>query len=225
MAEKKLLILRLEGALQSWGATSKWDDRGSEEFPTKSGVIGMLGCALGMTRGDPELAELNDAVVMAVRADRCGERCVDFQTVTGAPLYNAEGKPRSSGNTFISNRVYLQDACFTVILEMDDKWHERIVAALKEPKWCLYLGRKTCVPSRPVLECEAPEYDSVNAALFEYPPADRASYPMPYETEIPDACLSTVSRPDSLIDANRGFVRRTIWKGSVKEQKDVSYQN
>ena len=94
MAEKKLLILRLEGALQGWDAASKWDERGVEEFPTKSGVLGLLGCALGLERGAPELAELNEAITMAVRTDRRGDRFTDFQTVTGTPLRNAEGKPK-----------------------------------------------------------------------------------------------------------------------------------
>ena len=40
MTEKKLLILRFDGALQSWDASSKWDERGTEDFPTKSGVVG-----------------------------------------------------------------------------------------------------------------------------------------------------------------------------------------
>lgn len=44
MEEKKtLLILRLEGALQSWGDHSKWDVRDSGDFPSKSGVVGVRG--------------------------------------------------------------------------------------------------------------------------------------------------------------------------------------
>lgn len=225
MAENKLLILRLEGALQSWGATSKWDDRDTEDFPTKSGIVGLLGCAMGISRGDPALAELNAAITIAVRADRRGERITDFQTVTGSPLRNAEGKPKSTGNTLISERVYLQDACFSVFIETEPYWHDRIISALNAPKWCMYLGRKACVPSRPVLECADPEYASLNVALIGYPPADRPTYPMTYETEQPDDSLSSITRPDSLIHADRGFVRRTVWKGSIKEEDDVSDKN
>lgn len=217
MAEKKLLILRLEGALQAWDATSKWDERSTEDFPTKSGVVGLLGCALGLERGDPELAELNAALTMAVRADRPGERFAEFQTVTGSPLRNAEGKPKSTGNTLISERSYLQDACFTVFLETDERWCDRLVAALKKPKWSLYLGRKACVPSRPVLDCEAPEYYGLAEALRLYPPAARAEYPMPFETEQTDDSLASLTRPDDLTDPNRGFARRRVWRGLIKE--------
>lgn len=217
MAEKKLLILRLEGVLQAWDATSKWDERGTEDFPTKSGIVGLLGCALGLERGDPELAALNAAITVAVRADRPGERFVDFQTVTGSPLLNADGKPKSTGNTLISERSYLQDACFTVFLETDERWHDRLVAALKEPKWCLYLGRKACVPSRPVLECACPAYSGLTEAMRRYPPAERAVFPMPFETELADDSLASLSRPDDLLDANRGFARRRVWRGIIKE--------
>lgn len=43
-------------------------------------------------------------------------RMVDYHTVTGNPLRNAEGKPRSTGNTIISRREYQQDASFFVIV-------------------------------------------------------------------------------------------------------------
>lgn len=218
MEEKKLLILRLDGAMQSWDASSKWDERGTEDFPTKSAIVGLLGCALGLPRGDPELAKLSAALTMAVRADRAGERMTDFQTVTGFPLRNAEGKPKSTGNTIISERSYLQDACFTVFLETDTNWHKRIIEALKTPRWCLYLGRKTCVPSRPVLECEAPNYANLTEALHRYPAAPRSGYPMPFETELPDDSLSAFTRSDDLAEADRIFARRRIWRGMIREE-------
>lgn len=217
MAEKKMLILRFDGALQSWDATSKWDERGTEDFPTKSGIVGLLGCAMGLERGDPALSALNEALTVAVRADRPGERVVDFQTVTGSPLRNAEGKPKSTGNTLISRRSFLQDACFTVFLEMDESWHAQIVSALKAPKWCIYLGRKTCVPSRPVFECESPGYSDLTEAMHSYPPAERSVFPMPFETEIPNERLSSLTRPDDLAGTGRSFSRRRIWRGLIRE--------
>ena len=81
MMEKTLLILRLEGALQSWGDHSKWDTRDSGDFPSKSGIVGLLSCALGLERENPEIAELSANLHMAVRADRPGIRMLDFHTV------------------------------------------------------------------------------------------------------------------------------------------------
>lgn len=223
MAEMKhLLILRLEGALQSWGESSKWDFRDSSTMPTKSGIVGLLGCAMGEARGSEVLAELAKGMTIAVRADRPGVKFVDFQTVQGNPLMAATGKPKTTGNTILSPHAYLQDACFTVFIEIADVWRERIVAALKTPKWCMYLGRKNCVPSRPVLECECAEYACFEDALSEYPAAERAEYPMVYECEVPDASATGLLRPDDLIGTGRQFDLRRVWRGVIREVQNVS---
>lgn len=223
MAETKaLLVLRLEGALQAWGEMSKWDFRDSADLPTKSGIIGLLGCALGLERGSPELVALGDAVKLAIRADRPGVRTVDFQTVTGSPLRNAEGKPKSGGNTIISRHAYLQDASFTVFLETDELLRERLAAALKAPKWPLFLGRKNCVPSRPVLEAVTFSYTSLEDAVCRYPAAERPVWPMLCEWEEASAARSSYQRPDRLVSRDREFALRRVWRGTVKEGYDVS---
>ena len=43
----KIMLLRLEGVLQSWGERSRWDHRDTSDMPTKSALIGLLGCAMG----------------------------------------------------------------------------------------------------------------------------------------------------------------------------------
>ena len=226
MAESKtLLILRLEGPLQSWGENSKWDHRDSADLPTKSGIIGLLGCALGLPRKDPALVELCSAVRLAVRADRPGIRTTDYQTVTGTPLLNAEGKPKTTGNTIVSPRQYLQEACFTVFLDADPGWREKIRAALLSPRWCLYLGRKSCVPSRPVLAEESDAYASLEDAANRYPAADRAIEPMICEFEREDPALSSYLRPDRLAAPGRSFALRRVWRGVRKEDTDVPEQN
>lgn len=223
--KKDLLVLRLEGALQSWGDDSKWDFRDSGSMPTKSGIVGLLGCALGLPRGDPELTELSNAITMAVRADRPGVRAIDYQTVTGNPLMNAEGKKKTPSNTIISKRVYLEDACFTVFLDVDEPWRSKVLTALHEPRWCLYLGRKCCVPSRPVFECTTSDFIDFEDAVRRFPPAKRAKSSMEYETEIVSATLASYTRPDRLLTADRGFALRRVWRGVVKEVRDVPVQN
>lgn len=228
MADKKqLLVLRLEGLLQSWGENAKWDFRDSSTMPTKSGIIGMLGCAMGEPRGSNMLAELAQNMTIAVRADRPGVKFSDFHTVTGSPLMNALGKPRKidgkPANTFISTRAYLQDACFTVFIDTTSEWRERIIAALENPKWCVYLGRKNCVPIRPILAYQV-EYTDLIEALKEYPAAERAGKTMTYECEVPDCSAASLLRSDDLIGANREFSLRQVWRGTVeqKEVRDVS---
>ena len=41
------LLLWLEAPLQAWGHDSKFGRRDSLDFPTKSGVLGLLCCARG----------------------------------------------------------------------------------------------------------------------------------------------------------------------------------
>ena len=51
MAEVCIILLQLEGALQSWGEHSRFDYRDSAALPTKSAIVGMIGCAMGLRRG------------------------------------------------------------------------------------------------------------------------------------------------------------------------------
>lgn len=223
--ESRLMVLRLEGMLQSWGEDAKWDYRGTVGIPTKSGIVGLLACAMGLPRESPEIQRLAEHLTVAVRVDRPGVRMTDFQTVTGKPLMTAEGKPRSSGNTFISRRVYLQDASFTVALETDAVWHEKILNGLQNPRWCMYLGRKNCVPSRPVLEHPEPDYDDLLDLIRRHPACERPQYPMSYECEIPSDRLANYERTDERLPGYRRFATRRVWRGSIEEGQDVSDQN
>ena len=46
------LLLRLSAPLQSWGSGSVYDNRETDDMPTKSGVTGILAAALGRKRGE-----------------------------------------------------------------------------------------------------------------------------------------------------------------------------
>lgn len=224
MTERKtILVLRLEGPLQSWGENAKWDFRDSSTMPTKSGIVGLLGCAMGEERGSQVLVELAQSITVAVRADRPGAKFVDFQTVQGDPLMAATGKPKTTGNTILSPHAYLQDASFTVFIDTSPEWQQRIVSALENPGWCMYLGRKNCVPSRPIL-ADRMEAAGLMEALKEYPRAERAGKTMTYECENPDSTAASIQRPDDLIGTNRQFQLRRVWRGTVerKGEQDVS---
>ena len=74
------LLLRLAGPMQSWGTTSRFDERDTQLEPSKSGVIGLLCAALGRDRAESvdDLAALR----MGVRVDREGVPMRDFQMPT-----------------------------------------------------------------------------------------------------------------------------------------------
>ena len=222
MAEP-LLILRLEGVLQSWGEDAKWDTRGTALIPTKSGVVGLLACAMGLERGDPQIAAMSDAITLGVRVDRPGVQMTDYHTVQGNPLRNAAGKPRSTGNTLVSRRQYLQDASFLCVIETSDSWRARMVEALNAPKWCIYLGRKSCVPSRPILDGVYTKYHDLLDAMRRHPAAKGARYPLHYECEAGRDGAVRYARTDVIVSsAERRFARRYVWHGTIKEAENVS---
>ena len=90
----------------------------------------------------------------------------------------------------------------------------------------MYLGRKNCVPGRPI-QAKVVESDDMLKTLEEYPAAERAAKTMVYECEIPGSTAASIQRPDDLIGANRQYQLRRVWRGTVerKEVQDVSDQN
>ncbi len=138
------LLIRLQAPMQAWGVQSKFLVRDTCREPTKSGVIGLLCCALGRRR-DENLDNLV-SLRMGVRVDQEGVLLRDFQTARN--IMYANGKP---GADTISQRYYLADAIFLVGLEgNDDFLLTTLWNALQHPKWLLYLGRRAFPPSKPV---------------------------------------------------------------------------
>ena len=219
MAE--LIMLRLEGQMQSWGEASAWDNRGTASLPTKSGIVGLIGGAMGLPRNSTQLVELARAICIGIRADRQGTIARDFQTVQGMPnIYTAQKKPRP-GNTIISSHWYLEDASFLVVIQAKEEWSQRIKKAFDSPRWCAFLGRKNCVPSRPVWDGIHHEYADIGDALCRYPAAPRADEVMAYEMESPIAGGGMLSRPDAVVD-ERTFERRKVWRGTIRRDEDCT---
>src|SRR5271157_426692 len=167
------LFLRLEGPLQAWGdQQSKFAIRRTADAPTKSGVIGLLCAALGVSR--PEAANhwlpTLGAMRMGVRIDQPGIRWWDYHTVgAGMPMRTAEGGTKPGA--MLTRREYLCDASFLVALQGERDLIAQLEAAIKKPKWTLYLGRKSCPPSRPMLDPKHPprEFDDLLSALKSVP--------------------------------------------------------
>ena len=169
----KHLALYLRAPLQSWGASSKFGDRGTLDAPTRSGLLGLLAAACGVDKND----EARDrdwlaraaALSLTVLAFRRGDRLTDYHTVGGGfdesdpwqrrmiPVTSG-GKPRG---TDITHRDYLADSVFGAILAGDDALVSEMAAALVDPVWGVWLGRKSCIPTEPVL---AGVFDSEEAA-------------------------------------------------------------
>jgi len=141
------LLLRLVGPMQSWGTTSRFDQRDTGKEPSKSGVTGLLAAALGVDRKNWTDLEPLTHLTMGVRHDRSGVPKRDYQTAQ--QIISADKK--KIHNTGVTTRDYLADAAFLVGLESENyALLERIHAALCNPVWFLALGRKSYLPSEPI---------------------------------------------------------------------------
>jgi CRISPR system Cascade subunit CasD len=160
------LLLRLEGPMQSWGTTSRFDERDTQLEPSKSGVLGLVCAALGRDRAEPvdDLAALR----MAVRVDREGVPMRDYHTATGVVVASS-GKP-DLNRTVVSERYYLSDAVFLVALEGEQDLLAEIHSALRAPHWPLSLGRKSFTPSMPVYIPDGLVNEDLETALRNYAP-------------------------------------------------------
>jgi CRISPR system Cascade subunit CasD len=209
------LYLRLEGPLQAWGShESKFAVRRTMDAPSKSAVVGLLCAAMGVSRPSArdELARLS-AMQMGVRVDRPGIRWWDYHTVgAGMQMRIAERDDKTKSGALLSRREYLCDASFLVALH----GHPQLVASLQDavanPHWTVYLGRKSCPPSRPIIEREADERGGVLEALQSVPwrrrlkddaPPDRLEClldwaPTSDQPEAPDDALVWYDVPVSL---------------------------
>lgn len=157
-SENSFLALRLEGPLQSWGFDSQYNRRNTGLMPTKSAIAGMCCAALGFPRGSDEehtfLASFGKVKMTAIAIPRTGakkelpvRRLQDYHTV--------QKTRRASGvinnDCVLTHRQYLTDAAFGVLLEGDGILLSEISAAVADPVWGVWLGRKACIPSAPVL--------------------------------------------------------------------------
>ena len=156
------LLLWLEAPLQSWGADSRFGRRGTLDFPTKSGVLGLLCCALGAGGEQKELLKemgsLRQTVLSYRRLKEREALLRDFQMVgSGYDDQNpwetllipkkSDGKPAVGGGSKITYRYYLQDAAFAAILEVPPSKSALFADALESPCWDIYFGRKCCAPT------------------------------------------------------------------------------
>lgn len=211
-----LLLLRLEAPLQSWGLRGRWDVRDTGKEPSKSGIVGLLGCALGYKKGDPRLeAELDAKLVLGIREEREGTESLDFQTING-DHFVADGGIKKD-YTVVSPRAYLHDASFLVAIGGPAELLSRCKAALESPRWPIYLGRKSCVPTRPVLDCMTTAYKDIRDALTRHPWQAREGEP-PAMKERPrrlrcvvESLAGTKMRPDAMrVNPARMYAERAV---------------
>lgn len=149
------LVFTLTAALGSMGEFAGHERRGSLTWPGQSAILGLLGAALGIRRGG-DFSEL-DALGMAVAVFNPGEALRDYhtiQSVSVATVKHPQSRPqalRAAGNnviTTLTQRDYRTGSLYGVAVWNGDL--HALQAALRQPEFTLYLGRKSCPLAAPL---------------------------------------------------------------------------
>lgn len=161
------LVFQLQAPLSSWGEPAVGEFRGTADRPGQSALIGLLGAALGLRREDETAhAAVRDAYGFAVGLLNAGHLLRDYHTAQVPPRTALKGRPHATRRdelnlpkkelgTILSTREYRQNAASLVAVQPRHGVAlpyslDALADALRQPRFTLYLGRKTCVPGAPL---------------------------------------------------------------------------
>jgi len=176
MSADTCLALLLDAPMQSWGHASRFERRTTALHPTRSGVLGLVAAALGIDKYGPDetaqlarLAPLRVSTFTLPRRDLRGRelpiiRLEDYHTVTG--IRRASGKVDADA-TVQTYRHYLLDARFGVLIEGTTELLGEIATALANPRWGVWLGRKSCIPATPLIAAGPSDRPACWSALLQ----------------------------------------------------------
>lgn len=175
-----ILLLRLQGPLISFGAPIVDNFGVIQPYPALSMLCGLLANALGYHHRDfDKLERLQARLSYASRQDQKGERIRDFHTVDLNQDFMGDDRAwttwgaveKGGKNTHIRLRDYWVDAAHTVALTLtpadEAPTLPQLARALERPARPLFIGRKTCLPTEPILlgQVDAPSLvDALKAA-------------------------------------------------------------
>lgn len=153
---KKTMKIHMCGPMQAYGKKPEGNYIATHHQPTKSAIVGLLGCSGGIPRNDPRLKEIYDSIEISVESYHTPIRGKQLVPMTEPPII-VDFQANSTGKkpTF-TRREYICDAYFIVNLTADEDKIEQYTAWLEDPYRAPYLGRKDCIPSLPFLMDKLP---------------------------------------------------------------------
>jgi CRISPR system Cascade subunit CasD len=182
----KFLLLYLEAPEMSFGDKSfSYKNRGTYQVPTTSALIGMICCAMGIKVRDKENLSLVESLESSINfkgviCERSkSSRVYSDYFTCGSDLDKKDpldsrkiprtfdgGLPVASlGTSKTYRKDFLQDFSFKVLVEIYDlPLAEKVIAALLDPFWPIFLGRKSCIPTSQVLS-SSDIFDTEDLAL------------------------------------------------------------
>jgi len=166
------LTFTVAAPLASFGDVAVGERRSSHERPAKSAILGLVAAALGIDRGEEEAhAALAREVLCAIRIENIKVRSprrlmTDYHTAQTPPrgrnqqfaTRREEIADKQNLGTILSYREYRSDCSFSIAL-----WPrispmrfslDRLAAALHNPVFVPYAGRKACplmLPMQPLV--------------------------------------------------------------------------
>lgn len=159
------LIFQLYGQMAAWGDIAVGEYRPSRDYPSKSAIVGLVAAALGIARDEEdEQLTLSKALGVGVCVLARGSILRDYHTsqvpsakkgrhfaTRHAELCDVD---KNDLNTILSQRDYHTDFLYKVALWQNGSEGnfslQKIKRALTHPRFCLYLGRKSCPLSLPL---------------------------------------------------------------------------
>lgn len=163
----QFLVFQLQAPLAAWGEPAVGESRGTGTTPGHSAIVGLLGAALGILRDDEAgHSRLRDGYGFAVALLQEGSLLRDYHTaqvpgraaLKGRPQFTRRQEmavPKQDLNTILSTRDYRQNAgCLVALQALASATAvpslDALAAALREPRFVLYLGRRACPPAAPL---------------------------------------------------------------------------
>lgn len=162
------LVFTLVAPIGSFGDLAGHERRGSDAWPSRSAILGLVGAALGIRRDDHRGQERLSNWSLAVSTLSSGRQFRDFHTVQAVPTARIKRPStrrealrflESGDNPVITRRDYRTDCAFGVALWGSGDLQE-LRRALTRPYFVPYLGRKSCPLAAPmaprVVEAQSP---------------------------------------------------------------------
>ena len=225
------LVIRLEAPLLAFGGVAVDQVGPVRDFPATSMLTGLIGNAFGWDWTDYAAHQaIQDRLVYAVRLEREGTLLTDTQnaqlaktdkgwTTHGAP----EGRDGASyGAPHRRQRDYFADLSVRVVLRFEPEEKtptlDALAEALDRPARPLFLGRKSCLPSVPLLARGAVRWvqgEHAHAALCAVPGEAmkfRALWPVGHGPESGDCvdCIADLADLRNWRSGLHGGSRRVV---------------
>lgn len=160
-------MLRLDAPLMSFGGVVVDQINPVERFIGRSQLAGLLANALGLDHRDAaSISSLQARLRHASRWDAEPERIFDYHTVdlgqdfmsgtgwTTRGVREDRGSGEATSGTHQRFRHYWANGCATIALGLEGEGSINLSAlenALRRPARPLFIGRKVCLPSAPLL--------------------------------------------------------------------------